>query len=304
MPGATAGRRVGVTVRGAVVALGFVASACGSQQSPVARTRPAPSPVRWHTGDPARLVGSWHVSAPGEESGAILTIGDRLDGGLLLFRRCGMFSGGWRANAVGMFVGSLDGGDSACYPLVGTPAWPWLDRAVGFRRAGGTVLLVDRLGETVARLTPGAHPHTGPDDSAEFAAPPVVTPAMRRGFATPAPLPPGVRPATATAIQGRWVPADRPSSPHWRPYVAFRPDGRYGGSDGCNGVGGRYAIGPAGVVLATEGPSTAVGCENSALPSWPAQSGRLGLRAGRLVFVDPSGRVLGEAVRPGSVAVR
>jgi hypothetical protein len=89
----------------------------------------------------------------------------------------------------------------------------------------------------------------------------------------------------------------RPERSRDKAFVAFDPDGTYKGSDGCNGVGGRYAIGPDGVILATSGATTQVGCDYSALPGWPAQSGRLGRRNANLVYVDPTGKILGEAVR-------
>jgi hypothetical protein len=245
-------------------------------------------------GDPAQLVGSWSLQAPGEESGAILTVGDRLDGGLLLFRSCGMLSGSWRANVRGMFVGEIDGGDMACYGGGHDPAPAWLDGVVGYRPDGSDELLVDDAGTAVARLTPGAHPTTGPNASAEFASPPVVTPDMRKSFTDPAPLPAGVTPADQSALVGRWVPVQPATS---RAYVSFATANTYSGSDGCNGAGGHYLIGSEGVVLATSGGSTSVGCENSPLPGWIIQSGRVGTRDGRLVFVDPAGTLLGEARR-------
>jgi hypothetical protein len=243
-------------------------------------------------GDPAQLVGSWSLQAPGEESGAILVVGDRLDGGLLLFRGCGMLDGSWRANTHGLFVGEIDGGDMGCYDRVHDPAPTWLNRVVGYRQDGSDELLVDEAGADVARLTPGAHPTTGPNESSEFASPPVVTAQMRKSFTDPAPLPADLAPADPAAVVGRWVPVQPATS---RAYVSFAADNTYSGSDGCNAEGGHYVIRAEGVVLATSGGSTLVGCENSPLPGWIVASGRVGTRDGRLVFVDPAGKVLGEA---------
>jgi hypothetical protein len=245
-------------------------------------------------GDPAQLVGSWALQAAGEGPGAILTVGDRVDGGLLLFRSCGMLSGSWRANTHGLFVGQIAGGDMACYDGGHDAAPGWLDRVVGYRRDGSDALLVDDGGAVVARLTPGAHPTTGPNESAEFASPPVVSPDMRTSFTDPAPLPADVTPADQAALVGRWVPVQPATS---KAYVSFAADNTYSGSDGCNGEGGHYVLGADGVALATSGGSTLVGCENSPLPRWIVESGRVGTREGRLVFVDPSGKVLGEAKR-------
>jgi hypothetical protein len=278
-------------------------SACAAQ-TPVANGGPAtpstPASGAWSPGDPTRLVGSWHLAATGEEPDAILTIGDRESGELVLFRRCGMFFGEWRANPHGLFIGAFDGGDGSCYQGSPRPAWPWLGRVVGFRRDGSTMLLLDRTGATVARLTPGAHPHAGPNDSARYADPPVVTNAIRDKVRDPAPLPAGLRPATSSDVLGRWLPVvghEQQSPVADRAYIAFGRDGRYTGSDGCNGAGGRYLVGPEGLLLATAGVSTAIGCTNSPVSAWPTRAGRVGLRHGRLVFVSPPGTILGETAR-------
>jgi hypothetical protein len=248
--------------------------------------------------DPARLVGSWHLDATGEPDDAILTIGDRVDAGLLLFHSCGMLSGSWRANSYGMFVGSLDGGDGACFRRgtnsTGLLAPRWLTTAVSFTARAGDELLLDADGAVVATLHPGAHPTVGTNDSADYVKTPVVTAELRNGWHRPAPLPDGVRPVSSSELRHRWVPTTNGRS---RAYVEFRDGGMYGGSDGCNGQGGRYVLGPDGIVLATSGPSTLIGCENNPLPAWVARSGRLGLRGAHLVFVDPKGKVLGEAAR-------
>lgn len=260
-------------------------------------TTPVQTPTRAAaSADPAGLVGSWHLVAAGEPAGAILTIGDRVDGGMLLFHPCGMLSGGWRANRHAMFVGSLDGGDSSCFGegkdnAVLTPTW--LTAAVAFAPEGASETLLDAQGVVVATLRPGAHPSVGSNDSPDYAEQPVVTAQMRAGWREPAPLPAGVRAPSASEIRRRWVPVQPRSS---RAFVMFGADGRYTGSDGCNGRGGVYRLGADGIVLATSGPSTLIGCENDPLPGWVAAAGRLGLRDGRLVFVSSQGRVLGEAV--------
>jgi len=271
-------------------------AACGSQVSPgaVAPNRSEASPTVAAGGDPSRLVATWTVSSPSASTGDIVIIGDRVDGGLELFLRCGLMFGGWRANSDGMFVASEDGGDGSCFASRKNDPWPtWLD-AVGFSYDGDDALLLSGDGTVLARLTPGGHPTTGPNDSPEFASPPAVSDDLRANFAEPAPLPSGVNAATAADIQGRWVPVDRSPADA---YVEFKSRNAYDGSDGCNGTGGRYVMGDGGVILATSGNSTAVGCDNSPLPNWPAAAGRLGLRGGHLIFVDPHGKELGEALR-------
>jgi len=240
--------------------------------------------VQRTSADPAELIGSWFVAADGEEPHAILTLGD----GLFLLRKCGTLDGNWRANKHAMFVGEFYGGTGACFEAQQSPFPRWMTDVTGFRREGGNELLLSSEGTTVATLTPGAQASPDPDIAE-----------MHGGFAEPAPLPAGVDPVTADDVIGRWLPMpqDRPEGIPDKAYLVFSPDGTYRGSDGCNGAGGRYAIGPDGLILATSGPQTLVGCDNSPLPDWVAESGRLGLRDGRLVFVDPAGKILGEAVR-------
>lgn len=249
--------------------------------------------------DPTVLVDSWYVEAPGEEEGAALIIGDRVDGAMLLFRRCGTLDGDWRANGQGMFIAYFSGGSGACFdeardggpdPLDG-----WWNSVVGFRGDGDEMLLTDAAGETLARLSPGAHPTTGPDESEEYASPPVLTPDLREKLAEPAPLPDGVTAATSDDVLGRWIPSDAGGSTS---FITFEADQSYEGSDGCNGAGGRYLVGQGGVLLITSGASTAIGCEGSGLAHSVSGAGRVGLRHGHLVFVDPDGKVIGEAARP------
>jgi heat shock protein HslJ len=261
----------------AAALLSVLVAACGGSGSTAAVQPKA-------AGDPEALVGSWFVAAAGEEAQAILTIG----GGLSLSRECGTLDGGWRANAHAMFVGDFFGGSGHCFENQRNPFPEWMTKVAGFRPDGDSELLLSSDGRTVATLTPGARSSLQP-----------ITREMRDGFAEPARLPTGVSPATADDAIGRWLPMpeDRPEGVSDKAFVKFDVNGTYKGSDGCNAAGGRYAVGPDGLVLATNGPTTLVGCDNSPLPAWPADAGRLGLRDGRLVFVDPAGKVLGEAVR-------
>lgn len=256
--------------------LAVVLAACDGSSGNTVRVQPTP--------DPAELVGSWFIAADGEEPHAILTLGD----GLFLLRKCGTLDGNWRANKHAMFVGEFYGGSGGCFKAQQSPFPQWMVKVTGFRRDGNNELLVTSRGTTVATLTPGAQASPDPDIAE-----------MHGGFAEPQPLPAGVDPVTADDVIGRWLPMpqDRPEGSRDKAFVEFDDGGGYTGSDGCNGVGGRYIVGPAGLILATSGPRHLVGCDNSPLPDWPAESGRLGLRDGHLVFVDPAGKVLGEAVR-------
>jgi hypothetical protein len=285
--------------RWALAALATVlAAGCAAAGTVADPVQPAATPTGAppSVADPAGLVGTWHLDAAGEPRGAILTIGDRVDGGLLLFHGCGMFSGAWAANRHGMFVGSLDGGDGSCFgrnPDTTLLIPHWLTAATGFVPVGRDETLVDAHGRVLATLRPGAHATVGGNDSPDYAAPPVVTAVMREAWREPAPLPGGVRPASPAEVQRKWVPTGKTS----HAFVTFGSDGRYSGSDGCNGEGGRFLLGADGIVLATSGASTEIGCENNPLPGWVAQAGRLGVRGSHLVFVSAKGTVLGEAAR-------
>jgi len=285
-----------------LAALGCVAG-CGAAapagQHVTPRSAPATSsPAPAATRDPADLMGSWHLEAPGEASSASLIIGDHLDAGAaLLFRPCGVMDAQWKANRHGMLVMASFGGDQTCFlPLARHPhpEPAWMTRIATWRSAGSAELLLDGAGRTVARLTPGARPRVGSNRIGTEASPAAVTRQLRASWDDPAPLPRGVRPATARDVLGQWVPL---ASTPTRPYLRFDAGGSYVGSDGCNGVGGHYLLGADGLVLAVPGPSTVVGCEGSHLPYLVAQSARLGLRGSHLVFVGATGKVLGDARR-------
>jgi hypothetical protein len=78
-----------------------------------------------------------------------------------------------------------------------------------------------------------------------------------------------------------------------RSYLQFDADMTWSGSDGCNGVGGRYQIGAGGELLLVAGGQTAAGCGNSPASGWLEQPGRIGISGRDLVLVDGRGAVLG-----------
>ena len=286
--------------RWAAVALAVSLSAACSTTSTVAdpvQPRPSAQGTSPRTADPAALVGSWHLDAPGERSDAVLIIGDRVDGAALLFRPCGVLDADWVANRQGMLLMRSYGGDQTCFLPASRyhhPEPAWMTRITSFRSDGSAELLLDHTGAVVARLTPGAHAKVGSNRLPAYSSTPVVTAQMRAFWRDPAPLPSGIRAASPADVLGNWVPVGHHPS---RAFVSFEPGNIFTGSDGCNGAGGQYLVGSGGVVLTTTGGSTQVGCENSPLPSWVTAAGRLGLRNGRLVFVSPNGKVLGEAAR-------
>jgi hypothetical protein len=280
----------------AVLALAGGLAGCGAgtaggpaEADPAGRTAPPSTPAA--AADPAGLVGLWRViGAAGEQDGAILRLAD---GQLSIWRDCGVLGGGWRADPAGNFLGSVDSSSGRCR-LGSDPQPGWLSRVARFRTAGAGRLLLDPAGGTVARLLPGTRPAHRPDIADSESAPPVVTAELRRRLAPAAPLPAGLRAATAAELARRWVPADGAGAGSPRPpYAELKPDGTWSGSDGCNGQGGRWAAGADGALLAVAGAQTAIGCNGVDVGSWLAEAARAGLAGDELVLLDRSGRELG-----------
>jgi hypothetical protein len=250
----------------------------------------APSPSPSPPSSSLDLVGRWYVDVPGEPQGATSVIfGERL----AVFLTCGVMDGEWNADArQGLFVADASSGDMSCFSGTGPPPLTWLTSARGFAVSGQDRLLLSEAGRTLAVLRPGARPTVGPNRADSYAAEPVVTDAMRKAAEEPSPLPSGAVAPTDEQLQRRWVPlAARPT----KAYVSFQDDARWRGSDGCNGVGGAFLLGHDGRLLATVGGSTLIGCVNSPLSSWPAQSSRVGLVGSQLVFFDADAKELGRA---------
>ncbi|MBQ0901624.1 hypothetical protein [Micromonospora sp. U21] len=255
--------------------------------------------------DPVALIGSWKVAEVDEGAGDILQLTPDRHDGLLLFDRCGVVMGTWRANVNGLFVAGASGRSVSdndareCRPgpELMTPAW--LRRASAFRVEGDSRVLLDVQGGHVARLLPGAKPTPGPNLLPSPAELPVVTDEVRRAFAPAAALPEALTPASRDTLLGRWVPVDaRPG--RFRsggPYVELRDDGGWRGSDGCNGEGGRWVAGPAGDFLATSGPTTLMGCDNVSVGVWLSKAWRAGLDGEVLVLLDAQGGETGRLRR-------
>lgn len=111
---------------------------------------------------------------------------------------------------------------------------------------------------------------------------------MRDRLAAAAPLPGGVRPATADDLLRRW----RPVGVEREAHLPVTADG-WSGSDGCNGQGGSWTLGGAGRLLATSGPQTIIGGEGAPVGGWVDEAGRAGLVDGDLVLHGRDGALLG-----------
>jgi hypothetical protein len=225
--------------------------------------------------DVVGLVGTWSVTVADDDP-AILVLHPR---GFELRVGAGIRFGSWRADAGDAFVAHVTSAGAAHADL-STPGW--LERSSRVGPDGARLVLRDAAGAVTARLDRVAPPPTVPDHQ----------------FLRPAePLPAGPVPVERALLVGRWEPSGGTGAPR-RPHVLFEDGGRWSGSDGCNGAGGRWTCGAGGVLLATVGPTTAMACADMVpVPGWIAWTRRAGLDGDTLVLLDADGRELGRLHR-------
>ncbi|WP_328471643.1 META domain-containing protein [Actinoplanes sp. NBC_00393] len=216
--------------------------------------------------------------------------------------------GQWYANTDGQFVADLNafsshpdekGCASVKEPADTAEVVPeWLARAAAFRAEGGERLLLDRDGGTVARLQPGAKPVKRSTMASEVTGVPVVTDETRAELnAVAAPLPANLTAATSATLLGKWKPDPMPQGTQEPgPFAEFLADGKWTGSDGCNGQGGRWLSGPNGSLLATQGPMTLIGCAGAPIGQWMTEARRAGFDGQTLVLLDGAGKEVGRLV--------
>ena len=125
------------------------------------------------------------------------------------------------------------------------------------------------------------------------------------GGQTPAATTAAPEPATAQSVSGTWRPvqmvglkalkASRPDDP----MLVLRPDGTWGGSDGCNALQGTFAIGQRGEFSATVGPQRLVGCDNVPHTGVLQAAKRVSADGDTLQFFGADGRELAKYARAG-----
>ena len=238
------------------------------------------------------LVNLWRVTgAEGEGEKTWL----RLDAQeFQLWRDCGMINGSWRATDT-IFLGEAWGAMGDC-ATGGMPVIEWLNKVVGFAATADGYVLLAQDGAVVASLSIDGAPEPIPTAAEFFTQPPEITEEVRAQFQAAAKLPSGLTPASAETLLGKWVPVAYAVSTD--PHVVFDADGTWTGSDGCNGGGGRWAVGESGEFLATSGPSTLIYCEGAPVPSWVAQATSAGFNADDwLLLFDASGAEIGRLAR-------
>jgi len=295
--------RVSVLVIAALLLAG-----CGSGVDTSGADSPAPtgSPASPHQSSPGvhdplsaaaigrsalDLVGRWTVTGPDVPPGTSLYVADSMS----VFLGCGVLDADWAADGPeGLFVASSSSGDDACFPADGLPALPWLTGASRFDVQAVDRVLTGADGTVLARLSPGPRVTPGPNRTDVYAAPPTATPTLQARTAEPAPLPDSEAAPTLEQLSGRWIPVGKQDA---NTFLDFAADGTYSGSDGCNSTGGRYALGRRGRLLATTGPTTAVGCDGAPVNVWMSDAARFGLQSGELVLHNTEGHVVGRLTR-------
>ena len=111
------------------------------------------------------------------------------------------------------------------------------------------------------------------------------------------------QPPTAESVSGTWravqmsgltsLQASRPDDP----VLVLRPDGTWGGSDGCNSLQGTYTIGQRGEFTATVGPQRLVGCDNVPHTGVLRGAKRIAVDSDTLRFFSADGRELASYAR-------
>lgn len=238
------------------------------------------------------LVNLWRVSGAAGESDSTWLRFDAQE--FQLWRDCGMITGSWRATD-SLFLAGVNGASGEC-ATDAMPTVDWLDEVTGFVETAEGYDLVSGSGTAVASLTLDGAPEPIPTAAESFTQPPEVTDEVRAQFRAAAALPGELVPATADTLAGKWVPVAYSVSTD--PQAVFSADGTWTGSDGCNGGGGRWAVGESGEFLATSGPSTLIYCEGAPVPSWVAQATSAGVNADDwLLLFDASGAEIGRLSR-------
>ena len=234
------------------------------------------------------LVNLWRVGgAPGETPETWL----RFDAQeFQLWRDCGMVNGSWRATET-LFLGSVWGASGDC-AVDGLPVVDWLDFVTGFTPTAAGYDLTAADGSTVASLAIDGAPEPIPTAAKFYTEPPEITDEVRSHFAAASALPAALPVATPEQLEAKWVPVAYAVSTD--PHVTFNADGTWTGSDGCNGGGGRWALGQDGEFLATSGMSTLIACEGAPVPSWVAQASTAAINSdGWLLLFDAAGAEAG-----------
>lgn len=247
------------------------------------------------------IAGSW--TAVGVAGRPVVTFGTD---GVAVTLPCGHLTGGYHAaeptggRPVPLAVG-INSFDAACFSRGHGSAVDWLTGAGAYRVRGTSRVLDGIDGHPITTLVPATR-----DPSVTFVAGSATVDTVQ-----PAPLPPGLTPATGPDLLGRWVartprpesfgaartpPSSPPRDDPRRPSVTFNPTS-VGGTDGCNDQRGAWSVGPGGRYLGVGGASTAVGCDGEDLMTHLDRTARVGFDGTTLVLLDRTGGEVTRLVR-------
>lgn len=254
---------------------------CGTASS-TAGLKAVPTPTV--SADPASLLGFWAVKEDGKQT-AVLRFGAELT----MFLDCGALEASWKAAPDGGLVAYSASGDGHCFSKTGPVLPDWLNPTQGYRVDGDKRVLVDGAGATLVTLEPTSAPRIPSTMNPDYyGKEPTVSEARSNLVAEASEVPTALEPVTASTLTGtKWLAKDNAAA-----YLLFKEDGSFTGSDGCNGEGGRYALGQGGEILSVSGPHTLVGCNNSSAGAQLNQAARAARDGDQLVLLDASGHEL------------
>jgi len=240
------------------------------------------------TVDPIELIGVWRVTNAAHEGDSTWL---RLADDLMLWNDCGVAGGSWTARN-DAFLAEINSGHSGDCAFGSEFPADWLTGATGYGYIDGQLALLDAEGERLATLTIDGNPPTSENYLDEFTEQPDIDEVREYIVSEVEPLPADALPVQS--LVGKWIPTD--ATGNTDPFLEFLPNGSYSGSDGCNGVGGRWVAGSNGALLATSGASTMMGCDGSSVPHSISMATTVGMVGDELTLYDADGAVLGALV--------
>ena len=96
---------------------------------------------------------------------------------------------------------------------------------------------------------------------------------------------------TAGTIVGTWLVNPAETLPT-EPFLTIVDDGSWVASDGCNVVRGTWELAADGTLTTTSGPSTLIGCEGKALPTYFSNATSASVDGDTLVLQDAAGETI------------
>lgn len=241
----TIGTILGVALAGTLTACISSPDGPGATGTPTPTEEPAPVDAEF-------LVGTWTALPADDSDPAVVQFGDAIR----IWARCGLIEADYSLMSDGGFVTSPASWSEDCGQVT------WLPQLGTLVRAGDDLIIEDAARSETARLTPGGTPKVPDTVDSSLAQDPVLSDELREKLTpTQITLPSGTRAATTADLErGRWFPAVPAEEDPEGSWVEFATDGKYTGSDGCNGAGGSWRLADGGAFAATTGPQTLMAC--------------------------------------------